>query len=190
MGFVNIQVSNLKNKIMSTNDFNYQLYSYKDSLHSFAISFTRDVEDANDLVQDTMLKAINYSTHFKEGTNFKAWLYTIMKNTFINNYRRATKTNSIMTVTDEITSDKLHYSASVNDSDGKFVMEDIYKALSKLQPEYYVPFLKYFEGFKYYEIAEQLDIPIGTVKTRIHVARQLLKKSLKMHYQNFLPKVA
>ncbi len=91
-----------------------------------------------------------------------------------------------MTVTDEITSDKLQYSASVNDSSGKFVMEDIYKALGKLQPEYYVPFLKYFEGFKYHEIAEQLDIPIGTVKTRIHVARQLLKKSLKMHQLHML----
>lgn len=175
---------------MTTNDFNYRLYSYKDSLHSFAISFTRDVEDANDLVQDTMLKAINYSGHFKEGTNFKAWLYTIMKNTFINNYRRATKTHSIMSITEDIGSDKLHYSASVNGSDGKFVMEDIYKALDKLQPEYYVPFLKYFEGFKYYEIAEQLDIPIGTVKTRIHIARQLLKKSLKMYYDQMIPRVA
>lgn len=171
---------------MSTNDFNCQLYSYKDSLQSFAFSFTRDNDDANDLVQDTMLKAINYAEHFKPGTNFKAWLYTIMKNTFINNYRRSTRTNSIMTVTDEITSDKLHYSASVNDSYGKFVMEDIYKALGKLQPEYYVPFLKYFEGYKYYEIAEQLNIPIGTVKTRIHVARQLLKKSLKMHQQTVM----
>ncbi|MGY0037124.1 RNA polymerase sigma factor [Pedobacter sp. NJ-S-72] len=174
---------------MSSNDFNFRLYSYKDSLQSFAISFTRDMEDANDLVQDTMLKAINYSNHFKEGTNFKAWLFTIMKNTFINNYRRTTRTNLIMTVTDdEITSDKLHYSASVNDSDGKFVMEDIYKALDKLQPEYYTPFLKYFEGFKYHEIADQLDIPIGTVKTRIHIARQLLKKSLKMHSDNFMRK--
>lgn len=173
---------------MSTNEFNSQLYSYKESLQAFAVSFTRDMEDANDLVQDTMLKAINYSTHFKEGTNFKAWLYTIMKNTFINNYRRASKTQAIMTVSEEITSDKLHYSASVNDSDGKFVMDDIYKALSKLQPEYYIPFLKYFEGFKYHEIAEEMNIPIGTVKTRIHVARQLLKKSLKMHCDNFLPK--
>ncbi|MBB6501534.1 RNA polymerase sigma factor [Pedobacter cryoconitis] len=175
---------------MNSNDFNFRLYSYKDSLQSFAISFTRDVEDANDLVQDTMLKAINYSGHFKEGTNFKAWLYTIMKNTFINNYRRATKTNSIMTVTDEITSDKLHYSATVNDGDGKFVMEDIHKALAKLQPEYYTPFLKYFEGFKYHEIAVQLDIPIGTVKTRIHLARQLLKKKLKMYEDSLSPKLS
>lgn len=175
---------------MSNNDFNFQLYSYKDSLQSFAFSFTQDFEDANDLVQDTMLKAINYSTQFKEGTNFKAWLYTIMKNTFINNYRRNTRKNSIMTVTDEITSDKLFHSATLNDSDGKFVMEDIYKALSKLQQEYYIPFIKYFEGFKYHEIAEELQIPIGTVKTRIHVARQLLKKSLKAHNEMFRAKVA
>ena len=175
---------------MSTNDFNYQLYSFKDSLHSFAISFTRDTEDANDLVQDTMLKAINYANHFKEGTNFKAWLYTIMKNTFINNYRRTSKTNSILTVTDEITSDKLQFSATLNASAGKFVMDDIYKALSKLPVEYYTPFIKYFEGFKYHEIADELHIPIGTVKTRIHVARQLLKKSLKMYQEQELSKVA
>lgn len=166
---------------MSNSNFNYQLYSYRDSLQSFAFSFTRNHDDADDLVQDTLLKAMNYATHFKEGTNFKAWLYTIMKNTFINNYRRANRTNAIMTINDEITSANLFHSASVNLSGGKFAMDDIYRALYKLQPEYYIPFLKYFEGYKYYEIAEELDIPIGTVKTRIHIARQLLKKSLKMY---------
>jgi len=175
---------------MTTNDFNYRLYSYKDALHSFAISFTRDVQDANDLVQDTMLKAINYSASFKEGTNFKAWLYTIMKNTFINNYRRASKTHSIITVSDEISSEKMSFASTLNEIDGKFVMDDIYKALAKLSPEHHIPFVRYFEGFKYCEIAEELNIPIGTVKTRIHVARQLLKKSLKMYSQNFLPRVA
>lgn len=95
-----------------------------------------------------------------------------------------------MTVTDEITSDKLRYSASVNDGYGKFVMEDIHKALAKLQPEYYAPFLKYFEGFKYHEIAVQLGIPIGTVKTRIHLARQLLKKKLKMHQDSLSSKLS
>ena len=86
-----------------------------------------------------------------------------------------------MTVTDDLTSDKLFLSATSNNSEGKFVMDDIYKALEKLQPEYYTPFIKYFEGFKYHEIADELQIPIGTVKTRIHVARQLLKKQLRVY---------
>jgi RNA polymerase sigma factor (sigma-70 family) len=104
-----------------------------------------------------------------------------MRNTFINNYRKSSKTDKIMTVTDDLTSDKLYLSASVNSSEGKFVMDDIYKALERLQPEYYIPFIKYFEGFKYHEIADELKIPIGTVKTRIHVARQILKKQLRIY---------
>lgn len=166
---------------MDTKAFNLNIFSHKDSLFSFAFSFTKDTDDANDLFQETMLKAINYSSQFKEGTNLKAWLYTIMRNTFINNYRKSSKTDRIMTVTDDLTSDKLFLSASMNTSEGKFVMDDIYKALEKLQPEYYIPFIKYFEGFKYHEIADELKIPIGTVKTRIHVARQILKKQLRVY---------
>ncbi len=166
---------------MDTKAFNLNIFSHKDSLFSFAFSFTKDTDDANDLFQETMLKAINYSSQFKEGTNLKAWLYTIMRNTFINNYRKSSKTDRIMTVTDDLTSDKLFLSASMNGSEGKFVMDDIYKALEKLQPEYYTPFIKYFEGYKYHEIAEELKIPIGTVKTRIHVARQILKKQLRIY---------
>jgi RNA polymerase sigma factor (sigma-70 family) len=166
---------------MDTKAFNLNIFSHKDSLFSFAFSFTKDTDDANDLFQETMLKAINYSSQFKEGTNLKAWLYTIMRNTFINNYRKSSKTDRIMTVTDDLTSDKLFLSASMNASEGKFVMDDIYKALEKLQPEYYIPFIKYFEGYKYHEIADDLKIPIGTVKTRIHVARQILKKQLRIY---------
>jgi RNA polymerase sigma factor (sigma-70 family) len=166
---------------MDTKAFNLNIFSHKDSLFSFAFSFTKDTDDANDLFQETMLKAINYSSQFKEGTNLKAWLYTIMRNTFINNYRKSSKTDRIMTVTDDLTSDKLFLSASINGSEGKFVMDDIYKALERLQPEYYTPFIKYFEGYKYHEIADELNIPIGTVKTRIHVARQILKKQLRIY---------
>ena len=170
---------------MNNNEFTYQLHNNQNALRSFAFNFTKDHEDANDLVQDTMLKAINYAEKFKEGTNFRGWLYTIMKNTFINNYRRTVKSQAIISVDEEIPSSKLQYSATNNMSEGKFVLEDIHKALNKLEPEYQVPFMKYFEGFKYHEIAEMLCIPIGTVKTRIHVARQLLKNNLKMYKKEF-----
>ena len=166
---------------MSTNDFNYQLYSYKDSLHSFAISFTRDVEDANDLVQDTMLKAINYSTHFKEGTNFKAWLYTIMKNTFINNYRRNVRSKALIITEEDISSNNLMYSSSRNEGELKFINADIAKALKTLPANLYDPFMRYFEGYKYHEIAEEFGMPVGTVKTRIHHARLQLKKYLRVY---------
>lgn len=168
---------------MTKTEFNTLVLHQTSSLKMYALNFTRDVEDANDLVQDTLLKAITYYDKFKEGTNLKGWLYTIMKNTFINNYRRIVKMNSLVTKSDEIPSSNLLHSATKNAAEGKFVMKDISNALESLPSEYYVPFTKYYTGFKYHEIAEELDIPIGTVKTRIHVARKLLKKKLKDYDQ-------
>ena len=166
---------------MTKNEFNLQLHDHSGSLQSFAFNFTKDIEDANDLVQDTMLKAVTYYSKFKEGTNLKGWLFTIMKNTFINNYRRLVKTNALITQAEDISSANLHYSATKNTSDSKFIIGDINKALATLQPEYYIPFIKYFEGYKYHEIADDPNIPIGTVKTRIHMARMALKSHLKMY---------
>jgi RNA polymerase sigma factor (sigma-70 family) len=160
-------------------EFNSMVTRQTSSLRMYALHFTHDSDDANDLVQDTILKAITYYNKFKEGTNLKGWLYTIMKNTFINNYRRFVKISSFVIKSDDISSAHLMYSATQNQGEPKFVMDDIKNALGKLPEEYYVPFTMHFDGHKYHEIAECLTIPIGTVKTRIHVARKLLKKSLK-----------
>lgn len=170
---------------MTTNEFNYQLSYNQLALKTFAYKFTQDHEDAHDLVQDTLLKAMRYSQQFKDGTNFRGWLYTIMKNTFINSYRRAVKTRSIISIHEELPSARLQTSATGNIGENKFIREDIHNAMKKLQPEYLTPFVKYFEGFKYHEIAEMLQIPIGTVKTRIHIARVMLKKNLKIYTKEF-----
>lgn len=164
---------------MKTPDFNSMLTDHRNSLKMYALHFTHDTDDANDLVQDTMLKAITYYTKFKEGTNIKGWLYVIMKNTFINNYRKFVRMSSFVVKADEISSANLMYSSTRNEAEPKFVMDDLQKALKKLPDTYLVPFTMYFEGYRYYEIAEHLAIPIGTVKTRIHVARQLIKKYLQ-----------
>lgn len=161
--------------------FSQELATYRSSLYFFALSFTHDVEDANDLVQDTLVKALRYSNLFKEGTNFKAWLYTILRNTFINDFRRNARSAKVFTVSEEITNAQLGKSAYTNQGENKFMMDDIQFALKKLQADYRIPFLRYFEGYKYHEIAEELNIPIGTVKTRIHLARNILKKQLKMY---------
>ncbi len=164
---------------MKTLEFTSLLTNHQPSLKMYALHFTHDTEDANDLVQDTMLKAISYYTKFREGTNIKAWLYTIMKNTFINNYKKMVRVSAFVVRADEISSANLMYSSTCNHGETKFVMDDLQNALKKLPDTYLVPFNMYFEGYKYYEIAEHLDLPIGTVKTRIHVARQLIKKYLK-----------
>lgn len=166
---------------MKKHEFNTMVTQETESLRMYALRFTRNSEDANDLVQDTMLKAITYYDKFKAGTNLKGWLYTIMKNTFINNYRRNTKANSVITQTEEISSSNLFFSSTKNKGENIFVMDDIQDALTNLQEDYYRPFSMYFEGYKYHEIADHLEIPIGTVKTRIHVARKSLKKTLKSY---------
>lgn len=164
---------------------NDQICNHRSCLESFAMKFTKDVEDANDLVQDTLIKAIRYHHLYKQGTNLRGWLYTIMRNTFINDYRRESRKKAVIQTEEDLNSSQLRRSAAENSGERKFVMEDINKALDKLQPEYALPFLKYFEGFKYHEIAEELNIPIGTVKTRIHMARQVLKGQLKMYSDLF-----
>lgn len=166
---------------MNKFEFNSLVIHHSDSLKSYARNFTKDNEDANDLVQETMLKAITYFSNFRDGTNLKGWLYTIMKNTFINNYRRINKTNSLITKEEEISAANLVVSSTKNMGENKFVMEDINIALNNLSEDYYTPFTMYFEGYKYHEISEQLSIPIGTVKTRIHVARKAMKKTLSCY---------
>lgn len=169
---------------MKNMSFTCQINDHKQALQSFAFGFTKDVEDANDLVQDTYVKALKYANLFKEGTNLKAWLYTILRNTFINDYRRTTIRNKVIDTTEEISSQQLFKSSAQNLGTGKFISDDIMKAMDNLPAVYATPFLKHFEGYKYYEIAEELNIPIGTVKTRIHVARQILQAKLKMYSLN------
>ena len=163
---------------MTALEFNYTLKEMSGSLKPFALKLTRDMEDANDLIQETMLKAFKNREKFAPGTNIKAWLYTIMKNTFITNYQRMVRRNTFIDTTDN-----LHYinssgSSVQNDAYSSFTMEDIEQALNNVDDVYKSPFMMYFRGFKYHEIADKLQIPIGTVKNRIHIARKELKAKL------------
>lgn len=148
------------------------------ALREFALRFTQDIDSANDLLQDTLLKAVNYYHRFEEGTNLRGWLYTIMRNTFINGFRRDTSRSEVLSQVEEISFSQLMISASVNAADGGFIMRDIQTALSMLPQMYYIPFLRYVEGYRYAEIAKELKWPIGTVKTRIYEARKSLKGML------------
>lgn len=166
---------------MNRVEFSNKVIQEVASLNNYAFHFTRDNENASDLVQDTMVKAFSYYKKFRTGTNLRAWLYTILKNTFINYYRKQVKTNALIIKTDSISSADLYRSSFRNGAEGRFVMNDIEQALAQLSAEYYEPFTMYYEGYKYHEIAHHFHIPIGTVKTRIHVARQQLKKKLKTY---------
>lgn len=161
--------------------FSLQMNEHKPALENFAFSFTKNINDADDLVQDTYLKAIRYANLYTEGTNLRAWLYTIMRNTFINDYRSTIRHRKVVETHEDLLSLHLVKSASSNKAESSLIAEDINKALKNLPAVYRTPFIKYFEGFKYHEIADELNIPIGTVKTRIFNARKLLKSTLKMY---------
>lgn len=172
---------------MENASLNFQICNLQSSLESFALKFTNDIEDANDLVQDTFIKAMRFHTLYKHNTNLKAWLYMIMRNTFINDYRKKTRKNALIQTTEDLSVFELSKGATKNQGENKFIMEDINLALARLIPDQSVPFLRYFEGYKYHEIAKELGIPIGTVKTRIYMARQALKAQLKMYNSTLNP---
>ena len=164
---------------MSTYNFNEELIAFERPLKSFAYGFTNNEEEANDLLQETFLKALTYRSKFQAQTNLKGWLYTIMRNTFINNYRKAMRANTIIDRTDE---QYFINSASTGkgfaDPDSVFSHAQIVKVVDRLEEDYRVPFEMYNNGFKYKEIAAKLDLPIGTIKSRIFLARKKLMSSL------------
>lgn len=171
---------NVKQKIrlMSSVEFNKQILAFSNQLRYFALSLTSNDEQAKDLLQETMLKAMVYRDKFADSTNLKAWLYTIMKNIFINNYRRAAKTRTIIDGTKDLYYVNLPQVSSGRVAESKMNEKEIYKAVELLEDEYKIPFEMYFEGYKYKEIAEHLDLPIGTVKSRIFLARKQLMDAL------------
>lgn len=160
-------------------EFNTQLIDIEPHLQNFAYSLTNNEDDAKDLVQDTLLKAMTNMDKFQENTNIKAWTFTIMKNTFINNYRRRVKANTIIDTTDDM---YLINTSSVIPADHAETQQntkEIVNAIKTLEPEQRKPFEMHVAGFKYKEIADHMDISIGTVKSRIFFTRKKLMEQLK-----------
>lgn len=164
------------------------LKSESGSLKALAYQLSRNHDDAKDLVQDTILKALRYREKFTEGSNMKAWLYTILKNSFINNYRRTVKRNTFIDTTDNTFFLDLPSHKTENAAELTFIRKDLQSSISELPVELKVTFMLNIEGFKYHEIAEELSIPIGTVKTRIFVARRILRKKLSAYAGDFKQK--
>lgn len=163
---------------MTAIEFNSRILTQKSSLNNFALSLTHNREDASDLVQDTFVKAITYREKFADNTNIKAWLFTIMKNTFINAYRRNLKTKQLVSTGDDTALNRAFKQNSNVNSDSRINTKEIIKEIENLIDDYKVPFKRYFNGYKYEEIAHELHLPLGTVKSRIFLARKILMKSL------------
>lgn len=164
---------------MNSVEFNDLVYTASKSLKYPALKFTHNQSDANDLIQDTIVKALKNKNKFKKGTNIKAWLYIIMKNTFISNYHKVEKRNNLIDPIDDEYNFNVANTVAHNEGSSNITMDEIQKAISKLDKVFRDPFMMHFSGFKYEEIAQKLRIPMGTVKNRIHVARKTLMQELK-----------
>lgn len=170
---------------MTTLEFSKLINNETSTLKNYALILTKNLEDANDLVQETLLKAFTYRNKFAYGTNLKGWLYIIMKNSFINNYRRLVKRNTVIDNSENSYLIESSNNTDVNKGETNFLRKDIDSAINMLPEDLRLTFSLNVDGFKYHEIAEMLDIPIGTVKTRIFVAKRKLRKMLFNYGVNF-----
>lgn len=163
---------------MSILEFDELLLHNADYLKPFAFTLTRDNESAKDLMQETMFRALVNKEKYHVGTNIKAWLYTIMRNIFINNYRKKVRQNSIF---DNTANDYLldyNQKAVSNVAEISLSLKEMETSVNMIPEIFKQPFVMYFEGYKYNEIAEYLQEPLGTIKSRIHFARKLLKEQI------------
>ncbi len=163
---------------MTENEFNELLSKNRDFLAPFSFSLTHDINDSEDLIQDTMYRALMNREKYTPGTNIKAWLYTIMRNIFINNYRRRKKFTK---VSSEVPDDFfLFQTGKIGQNDGmmNFGIREIRSAIDRLPDIFRLSFEMHYLGYKYVEIAKILKEPLGTIKSRIHFARKMLNSKL------------
>ena len=161
----------------TANNFEHEIVSLEPSLSRYAYSLTLDPDDAKDLVQETYYKALNSQDKFDTSTNLKAWLYTIMKNTFINDYRRRVKKQAIFNK--DVQEFVINSKPAINNPESDYNFKELTSLVNSLEPEFRIPFQMHDNGFKYQEIADELGLHLGTVKSRIHFSRQKLIEKLK-----------
>jgi RNA polymerase sigma-70 factor (ECF subfamily) len=171
---------------MSTLEFQTKFDQMSQVLHSFAYNLTKNGEEAKDLFQETAFRALTNRDKFRPGTNFKAWLFTIMKNIFINNYRKRVKANTIFDSTDNDYYINSGTNVVQNVSESQIMMKGLWRMINDLDESIRIPFVMHYEGYKYQEIADDLDLPLGTVKSRIFFARKALKEKIQIRYADAL----
>lgn len=164
---------------MEATTFQNRLMGLQANLLNFAYMLTSNRDDAYDLLQDTTLKALDNREKYVDNTNFKGWVFTIMRNIFINNYRRQVRSATVVDTTEDLYHLNLSQESGLSTPEGSFAAREISEAINGFNEEYRVPFSMYITGYKYNEIAEKLSLPLGTVKSRIFFARKRLRSLLK-----------
>lgn len=158
--------------------FKQRLMNLQGNLLSFAYQLTNNREAAQDLLQDTTLKALTNEEKFVENTNFKGWIFTIMRNIFINNYRQNVRQATILDRTEDLYHLNVSQESGLQTPEGTYAVKEIMEALEQFSDDFRIPFNMHVAGYKYSEIAEELHLPLGTVKSRIFFARKRLRLQL------------
>ena len=166
---------------MGSAKFQSNLLNLQDKLLNFAYMLTSNRDDAYDLLQDTTLKALENEDKFAENTNFKGWVFTIMRNVFINNYRRGMRTATIFDTTENLYHLNLSQDSGLETPEGSLGTSEISDAINSFADEYRIPYSMHVAGYKYNEIAEQMNLPLGTVKSRIFFSRKKLQERFADH---------
>ena len=161
---------------MASAKFQNNLMSLQSNLLNFAYMLTSNRDDAYDLLQDTTIKALDNEDKYADNTNFKGWVFTIMRNIFINNYRRAGRAATVVDTTENLYHLNLSQDSGLETPEGSFGAGEITDAINEFSEEYRIPFSMHVAGYKYNEIAEQMNLPLGTVKSRIFFARKKLQE--------------
>lgn len=160
-------------------DFKQRLLALQSNLMSFAYQLTSSREEAHDLVQDTTLKVLDNADKYVDNVNFKGWVFTIMRNIFINNYRRQVRSSTVIDTTEDLYHLNNCQESGMPTPEGSFAAREISEAINSFSDDYRIPFGMYLTGFKYSEIADRMGLPLGTVKSRIFFARKRLQVILK-----------
>ncbi|TGG40336.1 RNA polymerase sigma factor [Duncaniella freteri] len=164
---------------MANKEFESKLMSLQGNLLNFAYMLTSDRDNAYDLLQDTTLKALDNESKYVDNTNFKGWVFTIMRNIFINNYRRSVRSQTVVDQTEDLYHLNLSQDSGLESPEGSYGAGEITAAIDSFPDEYRVPFSMHVAGYKYNEIAERMGLPLGTVKSRIFFARKKLQAQFK-----------
>ena len=165
---------------MKTNEtFKDRVLGLQSNLLSFAYQITTDKEQARDLLQDTTLKALDNEEKYVDNVNFKGWIFTIMRNIFINNYRQTVRKATVIDQTEDLYHLNISQDSGLASPEGSYAVKEITQALEGFSDDYRIPFNLYVAGYKYNEIAEKMGLPLGTVKSRIFFARKRLRDQLQ-----------
>ncbi len=161
---------------MATSAFQTKLMSLQSNMLNFALMLTSNRDNAYDLLQDTTLKALDNEDKYTENTNFKGWVFTIMRNIFINNYRRVARSATVIDQTEDLYHLNISQDSGFETPEGSFQAGEITSAINAMTDEYRIPFSMHVAGYKYNEIADKMNLPLGTVKSRIFFARKKLQE--------------